>query len=69
MQMIQVYLIVYGNDLHIYIASLNNALKDLCTWFKSNKLSLNTNKTFYKMFHRSRNKCDTDSTLDVHHYG
>ena len=58
-------LLVNGNDLHSLIALLNNALKDVCTWIKSNKLSLNTNKTFYIIFHRSRIKCDTDSTLDI----
>ena len=58
-------LLVTGNDLHSLIASLNNALKNLCSWFKSNKLSLNTNKTFYMIFHRSRIKCDTDSTLEI----
>ena len=58
-------LLVNGNDLHSLIASLNNALKDLCSWFKSNKLSLNTNKTFCMIFHRSRIKCDTDSTIDI----
>ena len=58
-------LLVNRNDLHRLIALLNNVLKDLCTWFKSNKLSLNTNKTFYIIFHRSRIKCDTDSTLDI----
>ena len=58
-------LLVTGNDLQSLIASLNNALKDLCSWFKSNKLSLNTNKTFYMIFHRSRIKCDTDSTLEI----
>ena len=58
-------LLVTGNDLYSLIASLNNALKDLCSWFKSNKLSLNTNKTFYMIFHRSRIKCDTDSTLEI----
>ena len=58
-------LLVNGNDLHSLIASLNNALKDLCTWFKSNKLFLNTNKTFYIIFHWSRIKCDSRSTLDI----
>ena len=29
---------------------------DLCTWFKANKLSLNTTKTFYMIFHRTRIK-------------
>ena len=58
-------LLVTANDLHSLITSLNNALKYLCSWLKSNKLSLNTNKTFYMIFHRSRIKCDTDSTLDI----
>ena len=61
----EISLYVTGNDLHSIIASLSNVLKDLCSWFKSNKLSLNTNKTFYKIFHRSRIKCDTDSTLEI----
>ena len=29
---------------------------DLCTWFKANRLSLNTTKTFYMIFHRTRIK-------------
>ena len=58
-------LLVTGNDLNSLITSLNNALKDLCSWFKSNKLSLNTKKTFYMIFHRSRTKCDTDSKLEI----
>ena len=58
-------LLVNGNYLHSLIASLNNALKDLCTWFKSHKLSLKANKTFYMIFHRSRIKCNNDSTRDI----
>ena len=38
-------LLVTGNDLQSFIVSLNNALKDLCSWLKSNTLSLNTNQT------------------------
>ena len=31
-------LLVTGNDLHSRIASLNNALQDLCSWFISNQI-------------------------------
>ena len=31
-------------------------MDSLCKWFKSNKLSLNTEKTFYMIFHRARLK-------------
>ena len=41
------------NDLNSLIFS---ALIDLCTWFKANRLSLNTTKTFYLIFHRTRIK-------------
>ena len=45
-----------GTDLHKLIKQLNAELDYLCTWFKSNKLSLNTQKTFYMIFHRARLK-------------
>ena len=40
-------LVVNGKDLNALIQLLNTALIDLCTWFKANRLSLNTTKTFY----------------------
>ena len=56
MQMIRVFLI-NGTELHKLIKQLNNiALDSLCKWFNSNKLSLNTGKTFYVIFHRARLK-------------
>ena len=49
-------LVVNGKDLNTLIQLLNTALIDLCTWFKANRLSLNTTKTFYMIFHRNRMK-------------
>ena len=40
-------------------------MESLCTWFKFNKLSLNTQKTFYMVFHRARLKNSDDIVLDV----
>ena len=58
-----------GNSLALcyfaVVMELPDSLWMNCKSFKSNKLSLNTNKTFYMIFHRSRIKCDTDSTLDI----
>ena len=49
-------LVVNGKDLNALIQLLNTALIDLCTWFKANRLLLNTTKTFYMIFHRARIK-------------
>ena len=35
---------------------LNNELKNINTWLKFNKLTLNGNKTYYMIFHRARIK-------------
>ena len=43
-----------GTDLSKLIKLINSELNLLSTWFKSNKLSLNTGKTFYTVFHRAR---------------
>ena len=45
-----------GTDLSKLIKLINSELNLLSTWFKSNKLSLNTGKTFYMVFHRARLK-------------
>ena len=43
------------------ITTLNHELHMLSTWLKANKLSLNTDKTYYMIFHRARIKLpDTD---------
>ena len=50
-------LVVNGKDFNTLIISLilllNRALIDLCTWFKANRLSLNTTKTFFMIFYRT----------------
>ena len=35
----------------------------LSTWFKSNKLSLNTGKTFYMVFYRARLKPNNNNDI------
>ena len=53
-------LVVNGKNLNALIQLLNSALIDLCTWFKANRLSLNTTKTFYMIFDRTRIKHMSD---------
>ena len=57
--------LINGTDLNKLIKQLNVELKSLCTWFKSNKLSLITQKTFYMVFHRARLKNSDEINLDV----
>ena len=45
-----------GKDLKILLHVLNRELGHLSVWLESNKLSLNTQKTFYLIFHRARLK-------------
>ena len=60
-----------GENLENLITCLNNELKNITTWVKSNKLTLNVNKTHYMIFHRARLKlphshpplCINNSTL------
>ena len=47
-------LVVNVKDLNTLIQLMNTALIDLCTWFKANKVSLNTTKTVYMIKHRAR---------------
>ena len=58
-------LLINGNDLHTLIKQLNSELQCLSDWFKSNKLSLNTKKTFYMIFHRARLKNTDHRNMDV----
>ena len=52
-------------DMNKLIKQLNVGLESLCIWFKSNKLSLDTQKTFYMVFHRARLKTINDSSLNI----
>ena len=48
--------VLSGNDLSDFIKLLYTELCKLSIWLRSNKLSLNINKTFYLLFHRARIK-------------
>ena len=45
-----------GEKINDLICLLNKELDLLSIWLNSNKLSLNTQKTFYLLFHRARLK-------------
>ena len=55
----------YRTDMNTLIKQLNVELESLCIWFKSNKLSVNTQKTFYMVFHRARLKTIDNSSMDI----
>ena len=57
--------LINGTDMNNLIKQLNVELGSLCIWFKSNKLSLNTQKTFYMVFHRARLKTIGNSSMDI----
>ena len=54
-----------GTDLSKLIKLINSELNLLPTWFKSNKLSLNTGKTFYMVFHRVRHKPNNNNDIII----
>ena len=60
--------LINGTDMNKLIKQLNVELESLCVWFKSNKVSLNTQKTFYMVFHTARLKpignCNMDIIMD-----
>ena len=59
--------IVSNDNLNDLIHSVNNELHKICTWFKANKLSLNTDKTNYMMFknrHSNRKYPDLNICID-----
>ena len=56
---------INGTDMYTLIKQLNVKLESLCIWFKSNKLSLNAQKTLYIVFHRARLKTIDNSSMDI----
>ena len=50
-----------GKSLNLIIEIVNSELQLLSTWLKSNKLSLNTTKSYYVVFHRARMKVPINS--------
>ena len=58
-------ILVSGNDLKALITMLNDELISLNNWFKANKLSLNTKKSFFMIFHRSRIKQNVNNKVVI----
>ena len=56
---------IEGTDINKLIKQLNVELESLCILFKSNKLSLNTQKIIYNVFHRTRLKIIDNSSMDI----
>ena len=54
-----------GNNYSNLIKLLNSELENLSIWLKSNKLTLNVQKTYYVVFHRSRIKTDTHAVITM----
>ena len=48
--------LINGNLKNLIIEIVNSELQLLSTWLKSNKLALNTAKSYYAVFHRARIK-------------
>ena len=53
--------LVNGKSLNLIIETVISELQLLSTWLKSNKLSLNTTKSYYAVFHRARIKLPNSS--------
>ena len=55
-----------GRNLHSIICTMNTEANRIVMWLKSNKLTLNTSKTFYMFFRRGRRKlhCNIDLFID-----
>ena len=48
--------VIHGKNMLSIVTTINQGLQTLSTWFKGNKLSLNTDKTYYMIFHRAKIK-------------
>ena len=57
-------LIFHNNNIDTLINSANTTLEKISQWFQSNKLSLNTNKTKYILFHKPRKKI-SNRNIDI----
>ena len=56
--------VIHGQDMLSMITTLNHELNMLSTWLKTNKLSLNNDKTYYMIFHSARMKLpNTDYSI------
>ena len=55
--------LIEGQNYSNIIFTLNTELKKLDVWLQANKLTLNTAKTHYMVFHRARIKCKTEKII------
>ena len=49
-------ILINGHNLHDLIITLNHELRSINVLLQTNKLTLNTQKTFYRIFHTARLK-------------
>ena len=54
---------IEGTNLENISKILNTELEKVIMWLKANKLTINTKKTHYMMFHRTRIKHNTNITI------
>ena len=57
------FVLLSGMNLNTLIDHMNTELISLNNWFKANKLSLNTKKSFFMIFHRSRIKSNSIGSI------
>ena len=55
--------LIEGQNYNNIIFTLNTELQKLDVWLQANKLTLNTAKTHYMVFHRARIKCKTEKII------
>ena len=55
--------LIEGQNYNNIIFTLNTELQKLDVWLQANKLTLNTAKTHYMVFHRERIKCKTEKII------
>ena len=56
-------LLYSGKDIHSLFTAVNNELSNISYWLNSNKLSLNTDKTKFALFHKVRQMDNTRLVL------
>ena len=55
--------LIEGQSYNNIIFTLNTELQKLDVWLQENKVTLNTAKTHYMVFHRARIKCKTEKNI------
>ena len=47
---------MFADDIHLLFNNVNNGLSNISHWFNSNKLSLNSDKTKFTLFHKVKQR-------------